>query len=250
MKQFLTNFLRNKNLVSIIAFAVCFVIIIVAYKYRVDQITNPVSVPYAAVDIYSREEITEDKVKTIKIPASMITQTVVRNRNDVIGKYVNYNTMIPAGSLFYSSVLVDWSDMPDSAWSNIPEGFTIVSLPVNVNTTYGNSIFPKDKIDLYYKSVDENGKLILGKLIEGIEVLAVKDENGNHIFKKAPNQRQAAALIFAVSEEMHILLRKAMYLEGEIIPVPRNAQYGEKPTISSNYLQSFINQQTFDPPLD
>lgn len=250
MKAFLGNLFRNKNLVTIIAGIVCTVIIMVAYNYRVNQITKPVSVPYAAVDIYAREEVTEDKVKTIKMAASMVTNTVIRNKNDVIGKFVNYNTMIPAGSLFYQSALVDWSNMPDSAWSNIKEGYTIVSLGVNVNTTYGNSIFPKDKIDLYYKTIDSNGKLVLGKLIEGIEVLAVKDEGGNHIFKKAPNQKQAAALIFAVSEDMHLLLRKASYLDGEIIPVPRNADYGESPTISSNYLKSLILSKTIEVPLD
>jgi hypothetical protein len=140
--------------------------------------------------------------------------------------------------------------MPDSAWSNIETGNTIVSLAVNVNTTYGNSIFPGDKIDLYYKSFDADGKLVLGKLIEGIQVLAVKDDAGQHIFKKGPEQRQASALIFSVTEEMHLLLRKAMYLDGEIIPVPRNASYGETPTISSAYLEAFITAQTVDIPTD
>ena len=49
---------------------------------------------------------------------------------------------------------------------------------------------------------------------------------------------------------MHLLLRKAMYLDGEIIPVPRNASYGETPTISSAYLEAFITAQTVDIPTD
>ena len=49
---------------------------------------------------------------------------------------------------------------------------------------------------------------------------------------------------------MHLLLRKASYLDGEIIPVPRNADYGESPTISSNYLKSLILSKTIEVPLD
>jgi sulfur transfer complex TusBCD TusB component (DsrH family) len=250
VKKLFERFIKNKNIVTIIAFAVCLVILIVAYNYRIKQKTNPVTVYYAKEDIDAREQITAEMIGTIKIPSSMVTSNVVRSYDNIIDKYVNYNTIIPAGSLFYSSVLVEWSSMPDSAWSNIESGNTIVSLNVNAATTFGNSIYPGDKIDLYYKTVDSTGKLVLGKLIEGIEVLAVKDEGGAHIFKKGPDQRQATSLIFSVSEEMHLLLRKAMYLDGDIVPVPRNANYGETATISSSYLQTLILAQTVDIPTD
>lgn len=250
MKRFFQNLFNSKGIVSLIGFVICIVLLYLSYNYRIKEKTNPVEVYYAKEEITSRTEITSDMIGKIDIPASMLTSNVIRDRNEIVGKYVNYNAVIPAGSLFYKGVLVEWAKMPDSAWSDIPEGNTIVSLSVNVNTTFGNSIFPKDKIDLYYKSVDKEGKLILGKLIEGIEVLAVKDDTGNHIFKREPEQRQASALIFSVTEEMHLLLRKAMYLNGEIIPVPRNMEYGEVPTISSTYLQSFILAQTIEVPLD
>ena len=154
--------------------------------------------------------------------------------------------MIPAGSLFYSSALVEWSAMPDSAWSNIANDNTIVSLSVNTRTTYGNSIYPEDKIDIYYQNYDSNGQLIIGKLIEGIQVLAVKDTKGTHIFKKSAAQKTAAALIFAVPEDYHLLLRKAKYVGGDLIPVLRNANYNPETNISSTYLKEFILSQTMD----
>ena len=91
----------------------------------------------------------------------------------------------------------------------------------------------------------ENDKLVLGKLIEGIEVLAVKDDKGNHIFKRGAEQRNASALIFSVPEEYHLLLRKAMYLNGgSLIPVPRNATYDKETNISSEYLRGLIESKT------
>ena len=46
---------------------------------------------------------------------------------------------------------------------------------------------------------------------------------------------------------MHLLLRKASYLNGEIIPVPRNKEYSLNPEateVSSEYLQNYILSQT------
>ena len=154
--------------------------------------------------------------------------------------------------MFYSPEIVTWDSMPDSAWNNIYKDYTIVSLPVSDKTTYGNSIYPGDAIDLYYLTTD-GGKLVFGKLVEGITVLAVKDEQGNHIFKKGANQKSAAALIFAVPEDLHLLLRKAMTISGtsSLVPVVRNANYNPGSTrVTSEYLTSLILAQTKTVPLD
>ena len=240
----LKKLLGNKGVVTIVACALCLIILFFAYRYRVDKAINAISVPYALRDIKARSEISKDDVGVVKVASSMVTDNVIRSENNVIGKYANYNTFIPAGSLFYTSSVVTWDTMPDSAWSNIPEGYTIVSFPVSEQTTYGNSIFPGDKIDIYYSSYD-SGKLVYGKLIEGIEILAVKDSQGNHIFKKSASQTNAAALIFAVPEELHLLFRKAYATSGaqSLIPIPRNANYNPTTTISSDYLKSLIVHQ-------
>ena len=89
-------------------------------------------------------------------------------------------------------------------------------------------------------------------MIEGIEILAVKDAQGNHIFKKSSSQTNAAALIFAVPEELHLLFRKAYATSGaqSLIPIPRNANYNPITTISSDYLKSLILANTREVPLD
>ena len=177
----------------------------------------------------------------------MSSDNLVRVQSEIVGMYANYNTMIPAGSPFFRSTLVTWKEMPDSAWENIPDGYTVVSLKVDTDTTYGNSIFPGNYIDLYYSTFDDTGKLLLGKLISSIEVLAVKDADGNHVFENSAELKQPNSLIFAVPENLHLLLRKASYLSGEIIPVPRNKAYTENPEatkVSSEYIQDYILSQT------
>ena len=70
--------------------------------------------------------------------------------------------------------------------------------------------------------------------------------------RKYPEQRDAAALIFSVPEDLHILLRQAIYISGNssLIPVPRNANYNPKTTISSLYLQNLIESKCREVPID
>lgn len=239
----LKKIFENKTVVTIVLGIICLLILYFAYEYRVSKEINKVKIYVAKETIPARTEITEDLIEEIEVAASMLNSNVIRDKKSIIGKYVNYNTYIPAGSAFYTSAIIEWKRMPDSAWSSIPTGDTVFSLPVSTMTTYGNSIFPNDKIDLYYQTKDDSGQLVLGKLIEGITILAVKDKDGSHIFKKGSNQKDASALIFSVSEEYHILLRQAMYLSGTLIPVPRNKNYDKTTNISSTYLRNLIESR-------
>lgn len=245
---------QNKTVVTIIAGIICVAILAFSYTNRVNKKIRAIEVPVAAVDIPAREQITKDKIKRVKVASDAITRNVYTREEDIENKYVNFNTKIPKGSLFYTNAVVDWSVMPDAAWSDISDNNTVVSLPVNNRTTYGNSIYPGDRIDIYYKTSD-NGLLVIGKLIEGIRVLAVKDSQGYHINQKSASQKDAVALIFSVPEEQHLLIRKAIYLDGatSLIPVPRNITYSSQEgetTISSDYLVGLINNRSRDIPLD
>lgn len=245
--KFFKKIFHNKSIVTIIAIIICVAILVIGYRYRVNKAINAVNVPIAVKTLEPREEITEDKFRTVKVAQSMITSNVIIQKNQLIGKFVNYNTFIPEGSLFYTSAVVTWDQMPDSAWADIEEGYTLVSLKVNAQTTYGNSIYPGDKIDLYYQNRDSDGKLFIGPLIKGLKVLAVKDTNGNHIFKKSAEQKDAAALIFAVKDDMFLLMKRAYYLNqngNTIIPVPRNSEYNAETSADTKYILDFINNNS------
>ncbi len=246
------RFLSNKNTVTIICVILAIGILWFSYNYRINQKTEPVRVPYAKEDIQPRTEITADMIGYKEIPRGMISENTVTSSELVVGKYTNYNTVVPSGSVFYKSVIVQYEELPDSVFSDIPTGYTVVSLPVNLDSTYGNSIYPGNYIDLYLQTKNASGKIMLGKLIESIEVLDVRDSSGNHVFESSSADRTPAYLLFAVPEEMHLLLRKSSYISGTaIIPVPRNKEYSENPkktTISSEYLENYINSKTVSIP--
>lgn len=248
----LKRFLSNKNTVTIIGVIVGVVVLWMGYNWRVNQAVTPITVPYAKQEITSRTLITNEMVGTIDIPRSMTntSKNILTSSAQVVGKYVTYGAIIPINSLFYSELLVDEDKMPDSAFADIPDGYTIYSLSVDLHSTYGNSIYPDNYIDLYIKATDEDNKIIFGKMIESIKVLAVKDAQGQHVFESATESRTPSELLFAVPNDMYSLLMKAGYVTSgniEIIPVPRNASYSANPgetQVSSEYIQEFILNQS------
>ena len=142
-------------------------------------------------------------------------------------------------------------ELPDAAFSNIPDGYTIYSLKVDTSKTYGNTIYPGNYIDLYLVTKNDEGKLIYNKLIESIKVLDVKDASGNHVFKGNQKNSAPSHMLFAVKDDMYLLLRKAELLNFEIQIVPRNQAYTANPgetEVSNTYLQNFILDKTYPLP--
>ena len=249
----LKKFLQNKNTVTIIGTVLIVAILYIGYNYRIKQVTTPVKVPVAKIDIQPRTKITEDMIEYVEALPAMVNSSTIKDVKYIVGKWSNYNTLIPKGSLFYNKTVVSSDELPDSAFVNIPSGYTAYNLPVTTKTTYGNSIFPNNYIDIYLKVLDADGKPTVGKLIENVKVLAVKDKNGRHVFENSDEERTPAVIIFALPEDMHLLLREAAYLENvksiaaEIIPVPTTESYSAEPgtiRLASYELKSFIELNT------
>lgn len=243
------RFFKNKNTVTIFAVLVCLLIIYWAYWWRIDKATEPRMVPYALRTLSPRTLITNEMVGTRKVPGKVITANVITETSLIVGKYVSNKVEIPADSMFYNNTLMNWEELPLSLYEDIPDGNTIVALPVTLETTYGNSIFTGNYIDLYFQGYDVDGRLLIGKFIESIKVLAVADGDYNNLFEKSTKLASPRYLIFSVPEDMHLLLRKALYTSGSIFPVPRNAEYSTNPKdtrISSSYLQNLILSKTIN----
>lgn len=188
-------------------------------------------------------------IGTMNVPKSFLVGNYYTNINSIVGKYSNYNTIIAKGSLFYSDLVVSGDELPDSAFADVPEGYTVINYPVTIASTYANSMAPGSHINIYYKSLNDNGEVMFGKFISNIEVLDVKDSSGQHVFENSDETRTPAYMLFAVPEETHLLLRKALYLDDydvELILIPNTATLTEKDTVtvSSHDIEEFINSKT------
>ncbi len=255
----LKKFLKNKNTVTVIGVILIIALLYFGYAYTINKAVEPQRVPVAINTIDPRTKITEDMIEYIEVPATAVSDNVIRNSSQIIGKYSNVNTVIPAGSMFYTDTVIEQDKLPDIVYSKLKKGEIIYNFPVDMESTLGNSIYPGNYIDIYMKANDTNGKVMIGKLIENVEVLAVNDNSGNPVFESSTQNRTPAWMLFGLQPDLYILLKKATYMGGfgvVLYPVPHGSYIEEyvevegATRVSVDYLKNFITANTADIPIN
>ena len=257
------KFLQNKNTVTILGVILAIFVLYFAYTMRIRRAINPVNVPYATEQILSATQITESMISTRQVPPSMLDGEVILNVGEIVDKYTAVDTVIPKGSLFYKRAVVEKEQLPTEIILEYPKGYVLYNLPVDISSTYGNSVFPGNYIDIWLKAVyrfsdEENlagqakaDQLMYGRLISNIQVLAVKDSSGRSVFQNMEEGRSPAMVVFALPEEYYVLLRKANYMrtyDTTIELVPTNESIKDEPgelELSSESLKEWINTHTY-----
>ncbi len=237
------RFFSNKNTVTILAVIAGVLVLWFFYNMRVNEAITLIKIPYAKEEIGATEEITAEHIGYMEVSSKVLTQSdnaVIQSEQLLIGKYVTTGTSIPEGGMFYSSQVVEKNELPNAVFDDIPTGHTLFTLSVNNNSTYGNSIYPGDKIDLYAKFTDDLGIINFGNFISSIEVLAVRDSGQNDVFESTET-KVSAYLLFTVPNELFGLLSTAIDHNVEIIPVPRNKEYTEEGAVTQIESQEIRN---------
>lgn len=268
----LKKLLTNKNTVTILGTLVGIAVLYFGYTWRINQQVEQVSVLVAKETIQPRTRITSSMVETISIAKVMYNkmqgeygsgQSVMRYSSELDtfenGAYSNVNALIPKGSTLIKNVnVVDRNSIPSSVLLKIPEGQVPYAFSINYSDTYGNAIMDGMYVNIYMKAIGTDGKTMIGKLLKDVKVLAVLDASGRDVFENTAENRTPSTLIFGVSEELHLLLRKANYLSQysvDLIPVPVVASVSDEDykgsiEVTSSYLKTFIEERTIDVPLD
>jgi len=242
------RFITNKNVVTIILVLVILVVLYFGYSSSIKKQTNPVNMPVAARKINPQTQITNEDVTFIQVANSMIGEGAIQASGEIIGKYTNVNVTIPEGSMFYRDWLAKAEDVPGNWIEQLDyqAGELGYYMSVDINTTLGNSVLPNTYIDMYMKAEDENGTIMFGKLMKNVKVLVVHDGNGENVFNNTEESSAPAKIGFAVNQDMYILLKKAEYLNVELVLAPRGSTV---PTenyviVTSATLRDYIDAQT------
>lgn len=242
------RFIQNKNTVTILGVIIIIAILYFGYNSQIQKQVSPIKgVPIARHEIPPKTEITVDMLDDVDIPPIVMQKGAITESSLVIGKYTNHNTMIPEGSLFYEGVLVRKEDLPDAAFEKVKEGEEVVKMAVSTDSTYGNAIFPGNKIDIYMKAESLEGLIMVGKLFENIEIVDVKDSSGQHVFEDATDSRSPSMMIFGLKPEYSNLFWKAEFLNVgsvELFPVPHGKRVKEEEgevTVIAKKLEEFIH---------
>ena len=250
----LKKFITNKNTVTIIGIIIILVLLYWGYDSTVKKSVNPINVPVAKKRITSEHEITNDDISYKKVSKVVVGKNVLTAASTIVGKYTNMNVTIPEGSMFYSEWLVNKEELPGKWIENVDFADGEEAYYFNTNTvkTLGNSVLPNSYIDIYMKAEDENGNMMIGKLLENIEVLVVHDGNGKNVFADSGKVGSPSYLGFALSHDFYVLLQKAERLSGygiELILAPQgvNPQIIEDENtvlVGSETLRDYIDANT------
>lgn len=255
------RFFSNKNTVTILGVLVGIGVLIWGYNYRIKTAVQTITIPFAKNTITATSEITSENIGMISVLSDSIknNSNIITNRNNIINSTttycVTYGTSIPNGGFFYKEQVVPCNTVPNNPFKNMPDGYSPVELPVNIHTTYGNSMYPGDYIALYVRFKDVDGTIKFGKFIDKIQIADVRDSRGTSVFLTS-QASEPASLLFTLKNEYFVLLNKANIAnnsgaEIEIIPVPQNASYTSNPgemSIESYYIQNFIEEYVLDVP--
>lgn len=260
IKVNIKRFFSNPNTLTFILVIVLIVIVYFFYNYLVKKVTSPISVPYATQLITPKSEINTNMVATVKISGTFTSTSgsgLAQTSREVINRYVADGFQIPKYSFFYTEALTNEEVANDTAFTDLPDNYTIYRLDVDFHSTYGCSIMPGNYIDLYIESTyngDTGGetKVIFEPFIKSIRVEKVVNEKGNDIFSVENNDNEVlkpTSLYFSVPIEYYELLKKSEKIRTEvkIIPVPRNAGYSENPDnteIVNDAIIDFIEAET------
>ena len=248
------KFFKNKNVVTIFGVVIILVLLYIGYSTQINNAVEPVQVPVATQTIQPRTEITDDMVQLIDMPNVSLSDNVIRSTSQIVGKYSNVNSVIPEGSMFYTDTVIDEEELPDAAFAKVKAGEVVYNFPVDMESTYGNSIFPGNKIDIWMKVGDgDDEKIMIGKLIENIEVLAVKDSSGRAVFENTSDSRTPSMMIFGLKYNLYTILRKASYMDSlgvELYPVPHGGEVTEEGAtqVSTQQLVDYIDAHSVNIP--
>ncbi len=250
----------SRELVTILGVLAIVAILYITYAYQLNKNLEIINrIPVAKEKIAAGTKITSDHLQYIDVPASTLrTVDAITSAQDIIGKYVNYDTIIPANSFFYEEALSATDTAPNSIFKDLVEQDAAIMIGVDLEKTYGNSIMPGDVVDIYADAINTNSKgvveYITGPLVTGAKVLAVLDSTGANVFANHENKLYPSYFVFTLNSEIIKLIRKAQKLSGsqyamELYPVVDGKTYrtdGTSTLVNKSQIVDLIENATVD----
>lgn len=243
----LKRFFTNKNVVTIILVILILVVLYYGYSSTIKKQTNPVSIPVAAKEIPAQTLITNEDIRITKVANSMIGDKVVRSAEYVKGKYTKVGVTIPEGSVFYTEWLDTAENIPGNWIEQLEEDERGYYMPVDIDSTLGNSVVPNSYIDIYMKATADNGTVMFGKLLKNVKVLVVHDSQAKNVFSGTNPDSTPAYIGFGVDSDTYILLHKIEYLyDVSLIIAPRGMTLPTEnyAIVTSSTLRDYVDART------
>lgn len=175
----------------------------------------------ANVSIPERNLIEEEYLDVIQVPTYFLSDEVILDKNEIIGKYVKLNAYIPKGSYIYKEVLEDKDQMIDGLHFDLNKDEATYDLFVRDIKVNPAHLLKGMNVDLY---LTVNRKDIISDLlISGARITGLYDVNNKEI-KNNNDNSTLGTISIALKEEMIPYVNKAIAI-GEVILVVSSNVY-------------------------
>lgn len=126
-----------------------------------------------------RMHIKEEHLKAITMAKKDITESMITNKEDIIGKYIKIAHTIYPGQVLVSESLESLEDSSDSPSLLLKQGQKLLTIKADLLMTGGNTLGENQHVDLVYinKYEEESAKT----LFRNIRIVGVKNRNGEDV---------------------------------------------------------------------
>lgn len=172
------NIKKHKMIYTLIILLLFGLVSYLMFNQIVKETLDIKKVPIVTSTLLGGTEITKEDIRYIDVPNNVIVDGVLIDEKNIVGKVVDYGGTLVKGSLIYSELIKEKSDVKNADFFNLEKDQIAFTLRVDKETSYAHSIQVGNKIDLYFsgtgvESEDEKEKVIYGELVKQAEVLSI-----------------------------------------------------------------------------
>ncbi len=164
--------------IKIGAIAICTTLLVLTMLYFVQRCIQDrldLRKTYVAVkDIEPRHKIQEEDLMEMEVPGMYLQDSAYCRKEDIVGKYTDIQGKIPAGSLFYRSMLQDEKELGDYAQLQLKPGQVLYALQSDMADSV--DFVEGQRVDVYVTMEKES--VMTGCLLKHARIVSIKDHKG------------------------------------------------------------------------
>lgn len=215
--------MSKKHIIVLLLHVLFVALLVLGTLYYLNTRLETTKIYVAKYDLTNRTQISESEIEEIEVPAYYLTNEVIKDKEEIVGKYVKINALIPKGSFFYKGVLDSIENMKDALVSELSNGevsYDIPSNKINVNQAY---LKKGMYVDLYL-TINKD-RVVSDLLINNIKIIGLYDINNKEI-KDYDNESLLKTISFAIPKDSVNYLNKALVV-GELNLVVGDNAYND-----------------------
>jgi len=158
------------------------------YPTIIKKDLNLVDVPVAVTQINESTEITELMITTTSVTKEFLTDSIITDKDELIGKYVANNCTIPAGAFFYKTELADRGELVGNVVDALGENQATYTIELDDSEASTNAYQIKQTVNIYgileYEKENRFKSYAFGELVHEAKIIAISYNQSTNVAKE------------------------------------------------------------------